>query len=230
MQEANVRPVMWMAMLAVALLASGRARAAESALDLLDAPVAYTAAFTVSSDKGTYRGRVWHQPGRERREWETNGGGQAVIVRRDTDAAYLLKPTGKWYVGLGLKAVAALAGGLDGMQVDRRKLRDETVAGVRATRWKTRAEGPRGRFDGDLWTTAAGIVVKVAGTVAEPGGAPSRVEMALADLDLGEPVDAALFDPPKGWFGMDLRQVPPDRIEQAVEGLKPLLEGRVAKH
>ncbi|MGE5505110.1 MAG: hypothetical protein ACM31L_11865 [Actinomycetota bacterium] len=220
-----MRPILSMVLLGVALLLAGSARAAESALDLLDAPVGYTAAFTVSSDKGTFHGRVWHLPGRERREWETSGGGQAVIVRRDTDAAYLLKPSGKWYVGLGLRAVAALAGGLDGMQVERRRLRDETVAGQRATRWKTTASGPKGRFDGDVWTTPKGIVVKAAGTVTQPGGAPAPVEMTLSDVEV-EAIDTTLFDPPKGWFGMDLRQVPPDKIEQAVESLKPLLEGR----
>jgi hypothetical protein len=202
---------------------AGPAAAGQAALDVLDAAVPYTADFTLSSDRGTYRGHVWHQPGKERRDFETSGGGQAVIIRRDADVAYLLKPSARWYVGLGLQAVGVLAGGLDGWQVDMRKLRDETVAGVHATRWKAKAQGPKGGFDGDLWTNREGIVVKASGTVASAGGDGTPVEMTLSKVKLG-PVDDAWFEPPSGWFGMDLRQVPADRVEQAVEGIKPLLE------
>ena len=201
------------------------AMAAEVALDLLDAPVSYTADFTVSSPRGAYAGKVWHAPGRERRDVATSGGGQGVLILRDTDAAYVLGLSGKWYVGVSLKAAGTLAGGLDSWRVERSKLREESVAGIRATKWKVRADGPKGGFTGEIWTSRDGIVVKAVGVVDNPDGDDQPVEMALSGLRVGA-VDRQKLELPQGWFGFDLRKVPADRIEQAIEGIKPLLEGR----
>lgn len=206
-------------------LSAAPALASERALDLLDVPVSYTADFTVSSDKGTYNGTVWHAKGRERRDFGTQGGTQAVLLRRDTDSAYLMKPSSRWYVGLGFQAVGSLAGGIDSLTVDRRKLREEGIGNIHATRYKIAATGPKGaRFDGDGWFTKEDILVRAAGVLTEPNGKQSEVEMTLSDLRVGR-VDERVFELPAGWLGMDLRSVPPDRIAQAVEGLKPMLEG-----
>ena len=210
------------------LLAARAAMAAETALDLLDAPVAYTAHFTVESPSGTFRGSVWHQPGRERRDWDTAGGGQAVLLDRAADAAYLIKPAGRWYVAFGLHAAAALAGGLDGLVVDRRRIGEQTVAGMRTTRYRVAATAANGgRFDGDAWFSRDGILVKAAGTLTSPGGKTSRVATALTDVTVGH-TDAAMLALPSGYFGMDLRSVQAAGLAQAVNGLKPLLEGRSA--
>ena len=54
-----------------------------------------------------------------------------------------------------------------------------------------------------------------------------RMQRATRDL-LGiaasGAVDDRKFELPAGWLGMDLRAVPPDRIAQALEGIKPMLE------
>lgn len=210
------------------LVWGGAALAAEAALDLLDAPVSYTAAFSVTSSRGTYHGRVWHMPGMERREVATSGGGQGILIDRKADTATLLGLSGKWYVGLSLRAAAGMVGGLDAWTANRTRLRDETVAGIKTTRWKTRAEGPKGGFTGDIWTSREGIVVKAVGMLNSVEGDDSPVEMTLSDLRVGA-VDRQMFELPKGWFGFDLRQVPPDKVIQAVENLKPLLEGRKGK-
>lgn len=208
------------------LLAGGLpASASEPALDLLDVPASYTAAFSVTSSRGTYHGRVWHMPGLERREVATDGGGQGILIDRNADTAYLLGLSGKWYVGLSLRAAAGMVGGLDAWQASRTRVREENVAGLRVTRWKTRAEGPKGGFTGDIWTSREGVVVKAVGVLNSADGDDSPVEMSLSDLRVGA-VDRRMFDLPKGWFGFDLRQVPPDKVVQAVESLKPLLEGR----
>lgn len=202
------------------------AMAAERALDLLDAAVSFTADFTVSGDKGTYHGSVWHAPGRERRDFGTKDGGQAVILRRDTNSAYLLKPSGRWYVGLGFNAVGALAGGIDGLTVERTRQGTDIVAGVKTTRYKVGGSGPKGsRFDGHAWFSTEGVMMKAEGTVTESNGRRSEVLTVLSNLRLGK-VDERMFELPAGWMGMDLRSVPPERLGQAIEAMRPLLEGR----
>lgn len=196
------------------------------ALDLLDAPVSYSADFMVSSDKGTYRGSVWHVPGRERRDFETNQGGQAILIQRDSDAAYLMKPSGRWYVGIGLRAAASLVGGIDALTVERTRLHEEVVAGIRSTRYRIEATGPRGsRFDGDAWFSKEGIMVRAVGVLSGPDGHRSQVETSLSHVKVGS-VDPQMLELPGGWFGMDLRSVAPDKLAQAIAGLRPLLEGR----
>lgn len=206
----------------------GAALASEPALDLLDVQTSYTAAFSVTSSRGTYHGKVWHAPGLELREVATTGGGQGVLIDRKADTATLLGLSGKWYVGLSLRAAAGMVGGLDAWQVNRTRIREETVAGLRATRWKTRADGPRGGFSGDIWTSREGIVVKAVGVLSSDDSDDSQVEMILSNVQVGA-VDRQMFAVPKGWFGFDLHQVPPDKVVQAVEALKPMLEGRKGK-
>lgn len=219
--------VRWLSplLLAVGLLAAIPATAAERALDLLDVPVSYTANFSVSGDKGTYHGTVWHAPGRERRDFGTQGGSQTVLLRRDTDSAYLMKPSQRWYVGLGFQAVGALAGGIDGLTVERTKLKEEAVGSVRATRYKVAAAGPKHtRFDGDAWFSKEGILVRAVGMMTGPDGRKSEVETLLSGLKIGR-VEERMFELPAGWLGMDLRSVPAEKIAAAVENLMPMLQG-----
>jgi hypothetical protein len=203
-------------MLVAVLAAWALPAVAEPALDLLDAPVPYSARFTVSSDKGVYQGQVWHAPGRERRDFETAGGGQALLLLRGDDAAYLMKPSSRWYIGFNMHAAATLAGGLDALEVERKKVKDETVGGIRATRYKVTAAG--GRFDGDAWFTKDGIMVKAVGTLQGSG----RVETQLSDLHVGS-VDEAKLGLPNGWLGIDLKSVAADKLVQVIGEMAPTL-------
>jgi len=210
------------------LVAVPTARAAEPALDVLDAQVSYSADFTMTGPRGAYTGHVWHAPGSERRDVATQGGGQGILIHRDTGTAYFLGIGGKWYVSLSLEAAGAVIGGLQSWQIERTRIGEETVAGVRTTRWTAQASGPKGGFDGEIWTNRDGIVVKAVGTVAAPGGDPSPVEMTLSKLKVG-PVDPQMLEVPEGWFSLDLRKLPADRVVQAIEGMKPMLDKRNAR-
>lgn len=211
-------------MLAMVVGAGTADAAGLPALDLLDAKVPYTADFYVSGPKGTYRGQLWHAPGRERRDFDTQGGGQSVLLRRDTDSAYLMKPSGRWYVGLGFHAVGALAGGLDRFTVQRSKLGEATLAGMKAEHYQVSATGPKGGFDGEAWFSKDGhILLKAVGRMTDAQGRESPVETGLSRVKLGK-VDERVFELPAGWMGMDLRSVPADKIEQAVDSLRPMLE------
>ncbi|CCG42257.1 LolA family protein [Magnetospirillum molischianum] len=208
-----------------ALVGGSDARAAEQALDVLDAQVSYSADFTMTGPRGAYTGRVWHAPGSERREVATQGGGQGVLIHRDTGTAYFLGIGGKWYVSLSMEAASTLIGGLQSWEITRTRIGEENVAGVRATRWNAQATGPKGGFEGEIWTSRDGIVLKAVGTVAAPGGNRSPVEMTLSRLKVGT-VDPQMLEVPEGWFSLDLRKLPADRVVQAIEGMKPMLDKR----
>ncbi len=205
--------------LGVLLLLARPLAAAEAVLDLLDPATPYTAAFTVHSDKGDFSGIVRHAKGRERRDWATKDGGQALYLNRAEDAAVLLKPTGKWYVGLSLSAVARLAGGLDSLTVQRAKLGEDATAGVRATHYRITAQS----FEGEAWFSKEGIPLRIQGTLTAPDGRAQWVETELSDVRIGV-VDQSWLGIPPGFFGMDLRKVPPEQLEQAITTLRPLLE------
>jgi hypothetical protein len=204
---------------------AGPVRADEGALDVLDAPLSYRADFSVSSPRGVYHGKVWHRPGHERRMVETRDGEQAVLIDRAKDAAYLIGKNGSWSVGLSLSSAAALIGGIDSWRVERSRIGEERVGTIRATRWKALAQGPRGQFDGEIWTSHEGIIVKADGVISSSDVPSQAVSMILSDLKTG-PVDPALLDLPQGGMALDLRQVPPDQVVRTLERLKPLLEGR----
>ena len=179
---------------------------AETALDLLDSPVAYTATYRASDGKGVYTGKVWHEPGRERRDFETNGGGQAVLLRRDMDAAYLVKPSGKWYVAVGFHAALSLAGGLDGLTVIRKKIGPETVEGHQTTHFHIVAD-------------------TVEGTETEPGGKKVQVTLIQSNISIGAVEDGRL-DVPQGYMGINLKTVTPENLAQAIQSITPLLGGK----
>ena len=202
-------------------------RATERALDLLDVAVSYSADFTVESDQGRYNGKVWHMPGREKRQFVTRDGEQALLLRRDTDSAYLLKPGGKWYVGLGLSAVGSLAGGIDQLTVERTRLGQGSVAGLAAIHYRVKALGPKSsRFDGEAWFSAKeGILLRAKGVLRDARGGENEVETTLSNVRLTA-LDESVFEPPQGWFGMDLRSVPAERIAQVLETMRPMLQGR----
>ena len=216
----------WSLALALLGLLAGGAQAAEPALDLLDTPVPYSADFTLNGPRGSYSGHVWHAQGSERREVATQGGGQGILIQRDTGTAYFLGIGGRWYVTLSLDAASGLVGGLNSWQVERQRIGEETLGGQRVTRWTATASGPKGGFQGEIWTTRDDIVVRAVGTVSGgAGGTPGPVEMTLSHLQVGS-VDQRMLEVPDGWFGIDLRQMPADRVVQAIEGMKPMLNRR----
>lgn len=201
------------------LWASAAQAASVPALDLLDAKVEYTADFYVRSDRHAYDGKVFHAPGKERRDIETAKGGQVLLLRRDLDQAFMLTPHSRSYVGLTFKAAGAFIGGVESMTVDRRRIGPSSVSGVKATRYEVTAQNVGGgRFTGDMWFSDEGIMLKAVGTASHQGR-DTMVEMGLRRLKIGK-VKETLFEMPKGYSGLNLNGMNTDQMGQMMKLLR----------
>ena len=203
------------------------ANGAEKVLDLLDAPVAYSATYTASDGKGTFVGKVWHEPGRERRDFATKHGDQTALLRRDQDAAFLINSSAKWYVAVNFHAALALAGGMDDLTLDRQKLGPETVEGQKTIHYRLSAHSRAGRvFVGDYWALPSGVPVKLTGMETEPDGRAIEVSLVQTDIQVG-PIKGASMDVPNGLLAVNLRKVSAENLVQTMQSLAPLLSGKM---
>lgn len=207
------------------LLGFSAARAAPvPAIDLLDPKVEYSADFYLRGEAGDYSGRVWHAPGKHRREVATAKGMQVYLFRRDLDRAYLITPETKWYMAFGFKAVGDLIGGIDQLSVERSNPRAETVAGIATTRYDTRAQSAQGgKFDGQTWFTREGIAVRIRGTVRYDGK-DMQVETGLMNLRI-ERQDPSRFELPKDHRGMNMAGMDLQGLAKGLGGLRGMMGG-----
>jgi hypothetical protein len=192
--------------IAIGALCAGvpEGRAAAVAIpELLDAKVDYTADFYLVSDRGRFQGSVIHAPGRERRDFETSGGRQALLLRRDIDQAAMLWPERKWYVSTSFLAVADLVGGFDGVMVDRKAQGQEQIAGETTTCYQIAGSSAGGgSFHGRMWFTKDGILMKLAGRVTF-SGREIPIETGLSHV-LRVKADGAAFVLPGDYKGLPL--------------------------
>jgi hypothetical protein len=140
-------------------------------------------------------GTVRHDHGRELRTVDTQYGRQTFLVRPDRGRAWLLQP------GLGVALEVDLNSPELGIDLNRLYRIDavprgrETIAGLPVTRYRLAGEVVKNsRFEGDVWATDSGILVKVDGTATD-NGRPQPVRMVLANIKRG-PQEPSLFEVP----------------------------------
>ena len=208
--------------------AMAHAQGVERALDVLDAGVSYSANYAASDGHGLFTGKVWHEPGRERRDFATKHGEQTALLRRDMDAAYLINSTAHWYVAVSFRAAVALADGLDELTVNRQKIGPDPVEGQKTTRYHISAHAKSGRaFEGDLWALASGVPVKLAGTASEANGRQTEVMLVQTNIVVGPVNRAVAMEPPQGYMAINLQKIPPEKLVQTVQSMAPLLNGGI---
>jgi hypothetical protein len=157
----------------------------------------YTARTVMQADTGTITGRVWASGDKERRELVVNGRRHAVILRKDRGVSWILMPEQRMYLEQSLEASGADR--FRGGELERQVLGEETVNGVRATKYRVHGVGADGEsFDGFLWMTEDEIPVRV---VAGQGG--EQVRMELDQLDTGR-IDPSRFEIPTGYRRFEL--------------------------
>jgi hypothetical protein len=180
----------------IAALGAAGARAEPiDVLDALDAPLEFTADYTLTANDQTWRGTVVHAPGREKREFATALGSQAILLRRDIDQAAVLWPDRKWYLTTGLKALSGLVGGTEALKLERHRDGTETIGGEKCARWMV-----EGGFAGRMWFTQDGILMRAAG-ILRLRGRETAVSTQLAHIQRVA-VDVDDFELPVGYHGL----------------------------
>ena len=161
-----------------------------------DAALSYSAERSVTVNGRSYAGMVFHIPGHDRHEQEIGGIAEVVILDAAHRLGWLVLPALKSYVEF---AFPALMAELDAPDLRRSPVGQETVNGVRTTKYRidhTAADGSRAR--GFLWVSAQNVLMRLDGTVSRPGARHgTAIRMELTDLAVA-PQAPALFELPPG--------------------------------
>jgi hypothetical protein len=194
-----------------------------SAANVLDLKTEYSAASAIQTPKGTQRGRVWRTPVALRHEMADDARGNTVIARLDRKLAWLLVPEQKLAIELGLDNFGLPAELLTGNGIKQTPVGQETIAGRRTTKVRVERAGTQngnGRFDGHVWTTPEGIIMKVVGS-GENQGRGGTVNMSFSDVKVGQQ-DPALFELPAGYRRLALVGVDFESLMAGIEQFKAL--------
>lgn len=184
---------------------SAGAGEAGDVFDLLDAPLTYSADFYFVTKKWTVKGKVYHAPGKERREYRWRDEDQILLLRRDLMQAYWLLPSRRMYVSLALDNLGEAGDGLNALVLNRTFEGGEKLDGVDVRRFRITGESPAGtRFAGTIWQNPEGVVVKATGTDTFFVKQGTPVEIGLGNITYGNQ-DDSLFDLPVGYVGVSLK-------------------------
>lgn len=206
-----------------AFVASVLAAGAAGAANVLDLQTEYSAASAIQTPKGVQRGRVWRTPTSLRHELTEEGRSHTVIARIDRKLAWLLVPEQKLAIELGLDNFGLPAELLTGQGIKQTPVGQETIAGRRTTKVRVERAGNQngnGRFDGHVWTTAEGIIMKVVGS-GENQGRRGTVDISFSDVKVGRQ-DPALFELPTGYRRLALVGVDFESLLAGLEQFKSL--------
>lgn len=168
---------------------------------LKEVTVEYSADSSMESGGISVVSKVYHAANRERIEQETAGVSQTIILRTDKKLAWVLMPEMKVYMEIGYDALGGQSYDPQGMDYTLTSEGQDIVSGVKTTRYKMIAVGTDGkRFEGRIWLTAEGIIMKIDAESKDKGGA-AQVRMELRNLKMGG-LDKTLFEVPTGYSKM----------------------------
>jgi len=167
--------------------------------------VEYSADMVITAENEATSYKIYHAlGGKQRQEMNFEGTSQAVITRPDKKVSWVLMPEQKMYMETGFEqASEQMAQGsqppdMSECAMDATPAGSESINGVQATRSKISMSCPNNfKYDGDMWVTKEGIMVKMdATTVAD--GHRSRFQTELKNLKVGKQ-NPALFEIPAGY-------------------------------
>jgi Domain of unknown function (DUF4412) len=178
------------------------AAALPAVADLPEAKVEYAADSSMETAQGAMQGRVFHARGKERREMNASGERMVTISRQDKKVMWMLMPEQKAYMEMALGS-STDQGDISGWAFEQTVVGPEDLDGLKTTKSKVTAKGPRGeKMGGFWWTTADGVTVKM-DMLALEKGSKMRIKMELKNLKVGKQ-DPALFEIPAGYSKMQM--------------------------
>lgn len=209
-------------LLGILVLLIGFGAVPVQAANVLDLKTEYSAASTIGSGEKAQHGRLWRTPVALRHEMTDGRQPQTVIARLDRKLAWVLLPEQMLAIEVGLEnfglPVELLAGGGG---VTQTPVGQETIAGMRTTKVHVEREAQSGpRFDGYVWTTAEGIIMKLTGT-GENNGRQGAVDVSFRDVKIGRQ-DPSLFELPAGYRRMALVGVDFETLMAGINQFKNL--------
>jgi hypothetical protein len=160
----------------------------------IDAPVDYSANYSFTEGDQTWNGTVVHAHNRERRDFATSLGAQALLMRRDTDQIAVLWPKRKFYLSTSLKALIHW-GGANDLTMNRHHDGIDIINDEPCIRYTV-----TGAFNGRMWFTKDGILIRARGKLTT-NGHERAVSTQLTHLKRGA-VDADEFELPVGYHGI----------------------------
>ncbi|SLM46517.1 conserved exported protein of unknown function [Nitrospira japonica] len=164
----------------------------------------YSADETVQNEEGTIQQRVFVTPTKERKELLTGGGEGAVqIYRYDTKVVWQVMPSQKMYMEHPIGGGQSRGGDPSQWSYEDTAMGEETLNGVKVTKYKTIATSTDGKkFGGFSWRTREGINVKQ-DLLYKEGNEKKRMLTELSNLKIGAQ-DPGLFEIPEGFTKFDM--------------------------
>ncbi|HEU4686053.1 MAG TPA: DUF4412 domain-containing protein [Nitrospira sp.] len=164
----------------------------------------YSADATVQNEEGTMQQKIFVTPTKERKETLTGAGEGAVqIFRYDNKVMWMLMPSENMYMEHSLARAQGQRNDPSQWTYEDTALGEETLNGVKVTKYKTIATSTDGKkYGGFSWRTKEGINVKQ-DLLYKEGNDKKRMLTELNNLQIG-PQDPTLFEIPDGYTKFDM--------------------------
>jgi Domain of unknown function (DUF4412) len=160
--------------------------------------VAYSADRTMTTEAGTFTGKVHSSFGMERTEMNAAGMSSVMILRPDRDVAWMLMPAQRMYQELDFAKAQRQSGAGPSADVSITEVGSDTIDGHATTKYRLMMKD--GSAGGFMWFTADGIAIKM-DLLSKEDGRATRLTVTLSNLVVGE-LDAALFELPGDYSAM----------------------------
>jgi hypothetical protein len=164
----------------------------------------YSADATVENEEGTTKQKIFVTPTKERKEMLTGAGEGAVqIFRYDSKVMWTLMPSENMYMEYPIGGGPSKGSDTSQWTYEDTAMGEETLNGVRVTKYKTIATSTDGRkYGGFSWRTTDGINIKQ-DLLYKEGNDKKRMLTELSNLHVGRQ-DPKLFEIPDGFTKFDM--------------------------
>ena len=164
----------------------------------------YSADATIENEEGTTKQKIFVTPTKERKEMLTGSGEGAVqIFRYDNKVMWMLMPSESMYMEYSIGGAPSKGNDTSQWTYEDTAMGEETLNGVRVTKYKTIATSTDGKkYGGFSWRTREGINVKQ-DLLYKEGNDKKRMLTELSNLQIGRQ-DPRLFEVPDGFTKFDM--------------------------